>query len=582
VSACAEGLRRAKTLPNPFPSIPMFDDHSDVIRDIALEAGLVTPAQAEEIWESHATTGKSFSDSLVDAGLADRPTILQAIADHLQVQFYSAVPADPGEALTKLLKAPQAHKYVVLPVAEEAGKLTLLAKDPLNSSVISELSFILQKDIELAVADPAQVEAAVTRIYGEATSASMEELLGEFGEVDTAAVTDEDVTKQASQAPIIRFVDLVLQEGVKAKASDIHFEPFEHEFRIRLRIDGSLYEMAPPPKNLASAVIARVKVLSSLNIAERRVPQDGRIKTTISGRQIDLRVSTLPTQFGESVVLRILDKTVVNLSLDALSMHDDIKEGIRAMVSRPNGIFIVTGPTGSGKTTTLYSALREVNTEDVKILTAEDPVEYEVEGIMQVPINHQVGLTFAAALRSFLRQDPDTIMVGEIRDLETAQIAVQASLTGHVVLSTLHTNDAPGAVTRLIDMGLEPFLISASLEGVLAQRLLRRVCKTCRTAYEPDKDVVNMLDVDALEIANKKFYYGKGCADCNRSGFKGRQGLFELMTINDQLRTLITQKAPTLVLKQKAIESGMRPLREDGLRCIFDGHTSIEEVLKYT
>ena len=560
----------------------MFDDHSDVIRDIALEAGLVTPAQAEEIWESHATTGKSFCDSLVDAGLADRPTILQAIADHLQVQFYSAVPADPGEALTKLLKAPQAHKYVVLPVAEEAGKLTLLAKDPLNSSVINELSFILQKDIELAVADPAQVEAAVTRIYGEATSASMEDLLGEFGEVDTAAVTDEDVTKQASQAPIIRFVDLVLQEGVKAKASDIHFEPFEHEFRIRLRIDGSLYEMAPPPKNLASAVIARVKVLSSLNIAERRVPQDGRIKTTISGRQIDLRVSTLPTQFGESVVLRILDKTVVNLSLDALSMHDDIKEGIRAMVSRPNGIFIVTGPTGSGKTTTLYSALREVNTEDVKILTAEDPVEYEVEGIMQVPINHQVGLTFAAALRSFLRQDPDTIMVGEIRDLETAQIAVQASLTGHVVLSTLHTNDAPGAVTRLIDMGLEPFLISASLEGVLAQRLLRRVCKTCRTAYEPDKDVINMLDVDALEIANKKFYYGKGCADCNRSGYKGRQGLFELMTINDQLRSLITQKSPTLVLKQKAIESGMRPLREDGLRCIFDGHTSIEEVLKYT
>jgi type IV pilus assembly protein PilB len=561
----------------------MFDDHSDVIRDIALEAGLVTPAQAEEIWESHATTGKSFSDSLVDTGLADRPTILQAIADHLQVQYYSAVPADPGEALVKLLKAPQAHKYVVLPVADEAGKLTLLAKDPFNSSVINELGFILQRDIELAVADPAQVEAAVTRVYGEATSASMEELLGEFDQVEgAAAVTDEDVTKQASQAPIIRFVDLVLQEGVKAKASDIHFEPFEHEFRIRLRIDGSLYEMAPPPKNLASAVIARVKVLSSLNIAERRIPQDGRIKTTISGRQIDLRVSTLPTQFGESVVLRILDKTVVNLSLEALSMQDDIKEGIRAMVGRPNGIFIVTGPTGSGKTTTLYSALREVNTEDVKILTAEDPVEYEVEGIMQVPINHQVGLTFAAALRSFLRQDPDTIMVGEIRDLETAQIAVQASLTGHVVLSTLHTNDAPGAVTRLIDMGLEPFLISASLEGVLAQRLLRRICKTCRTPYEPDKDVVNMLDVDALEIANKKFYFGKGCPDCNRSGYKGRQGLFELMTITDQLRSLITQRAPTLVLKQKAIESGMRPLRDDGLRCIFDGLTSIEEVLKYT
>jgi len=560
----------------------MFDDHSDVIRDIALEAGLVTPAQAEEVWESTATTGKSFADSLVDAGFAERGAILQAIADHLGSPYYAVVPVDPGEALVKLLKPAQAHKYVVLPVADEAGKLTLLAKDPFNSSVINELSFILQREIELGVADPAQVEAGVVRVYGEATSSSMEDLLGEFGEVDAAAVTDEDVTKQASQAPIIRFVDLVLQEGVKAKASDIHFEPFEHEFRIRLRIDGSLYEMAPPPKNLASAVIARVKVLSSLNIAERRVPQDGRIKTTISGRQIDLRVSTLPTQFGESVVLRILDKSVVNLSLEALSMQDDIKEGIRGMVGRPNGIFIVTGPTGSGKTTTLYSALKEVNTEDVKILTAEDPVEYEAEGIMQVPINHQVGLTFAAALRSFLRQDPDTIMVGEIRDIETAQIAVQASLTGHVVLSTLHTNDAPGAVTRLIDMGLEPFLISASLEGVLAQRLLRRICKTCRTPYEPDKDVVNMLDVDALEIANKKFYYGKGCPDCNRSGYKGRQGLFELMTINDQLRALITQKAPTLVLKQKAVESGMRPLREDGLRCIFDGHTSIEEVLKYT
>ena len=560
----------------------MFDDHSDVIRDIALEAGLVTPAQAEEVWESTATTGKSFADSLVDAGFAERGAILQAIADHLGSPYYAVVPVDPGEALVKLLKPAQAHKYVVLPVADEAGKLTLLAKDPFNSSVINELSFILQREIELGVADPAQVEAGVVRVYGEATSSSMEDLLGEFGEVDAAAVTDEDVTKQASQAPIIRFVDLVLQEGVKAKASDIHFEPFEHEFRIRLRIDGSLYEMAPPPKNLASAVIARVKVLSSLNIAERRVPQDGRIKTTISGRQIDLRVSTLPTQFGESVVLRILDKSVVNLSLEALSMQDDIKEGIRGMVGRPNGIFIVTGPTGSGKTTTLYSALKDVNTEAVKILTAEDPVEYEVEGIMQVPINHQVGLTFAAALRSFLRQDPDTIMVGEIRDIETAQIAVQASLTGHVVLSTLHTNDAPGAVTRLIDMGLEPFLISASLEGVLAQRLLRRICKTCRTPYEPDKDVVNMLDVDALEIANKKFYYGKGCPDCSRSGYKGRQGLFELMTINDQLRALITQKAPTLVLKQKAVESGMRPLREDGLRCIFDGHTSIEEVLKYT
>jgi type IV pilus assembly protein PilB len=394
--------------------------------------------------------------------------------------------------------------------------------------------------------------------------------------------SDSELSNQASQAPIIRFVDLVLQEAVKAKASDIHFEPFEDQFRIRYRIDGALLEMAPPPKSLASAVIARVKVMSSLNIAEKRIPQDGRIKTIVSGRPIDLRVSTLPTQFGESVVLRILDKSVVNLDLVNLSMQEEVMEGIRDLVNRPNGIFIVTGPTGSGKTTTLYSALREVNTVDVKILTAEDPVEYEIEGIMQVQINHQVGLTFASALRSFLRQDPDTIMVGEIRDLETAQIAVQASLTGHVVLSTLHTNDAPGAVTRLIDMGLEPYLISASLEGILGQRLLRSICKTCRVAYEPDKNVVSMLDVDPLEIADKQFYYGRGCSECNRSGYRGRQGLFELMMINDRLRDLITNKAPTLMLKQSAIENGMRTLRDDGLRCIFDGKTTIEEVLKYT
>ena len=561
----------------------MFEDHSDIMRDIAIEGKLLDQTQADEIWESHATTGKSFADSLVDANLADRPSLLQAIADHLGVQFYSAVPTTDQDEISKVLKPAQAHKYAVVPVADEAGKLTLVAKDPFNSAIINELTFILKREsIELAVADPEMVDAAVIRVYGEPSASSMDDLLGEFDQIDAAAVADDDVANAASQAPIIRFVDLVLQEAVKAKASDIHFEPFEDQFRIRYRIDGSLYEMAPPPKNLANAVTARVKVLSALNIAERRVPQDGRIKTTIGGRQIDLRVSTLPTQFGESVVLRILDKTVVNLSLDALSMQEDIKEGIRSMVNKPNGIFIVTGPTGSGKTTTLYSALREVNTEDVKILTAEDPVEYEVEGIMQVPINHQVGLTFAAALRSFLRQDPDTIMVGEIRDIETAQIAVQASLTGHVVLSTLHTNDAPGAVTRLIDMGLEPFLISASIEGILAQRLLRRICKTCRTAYEPDKEVIGMLDVDALEIANKKFYFGKGCADCNRSGYKGRQGLFELMTISDSIRTLITQRAPTLVLKQKAIEVGMRPLRDDGLRCIFDGLTTIEEVLKYT
>ena len=386
----------------------------------------------------------------------------------------------------------------------------------------------------------------------------------------------------ANQTPIIRFVNLVLQQAIKDKASDVHFEPFEDQFRIRYRIDGALYEMAPPPKNLAVPVTSRVKVLSNMNISETRIPQDGRIKMTIAGRPVDLRVSTLPTQFGESVVLRVLDKSVVNLDLEALSLPDDILQTIRDLVDRPNGIFIVTGPTGSGKTTTLYSALREVNSVETKILTAEDPVEYEIDGIMQVAVNHQVGLDFSRALRAFLRQDPDKIMVGEIRDLETAQIAVQASLTGHVVLSTLHTNDAPGAVTRLIDMGLEPFLISASLEAILAQRLIRRICPSCRTAYEPGHDLIEMLDVDPLEIADKDFFYGDGCAECSNTGYRGRVGLFEMIVVSDAIRELINNRAPTLTIKQKALEQGMRSLRDDGLRAIFDGNSSIEEVLKYT
>ncbi|MBP3302948.1 MAG: Flp pilus assembly complex ATPase component TadA [Opitutales bacterium] len=553
----------------------MFNEHSETLKNIFEESGLVSREQLDEAWGEHVETGKAFTDILEDAGYIDRNTMLELIARNLNVEFVPAIPEHIDPDLLRIIKPDLAHKYGIIPFRADPNKVWFLAKDPLNYSVVDDLSFSLRRDVELVVSDPAQIDGAIVKFYGEQHS-SIEDILSEID------LDNVDADDSANQAPIIRFVDVVLQEAVKAKASDIHFEPFEDQFRIRYRIDGALYEMAPPPKSLANAVTARVKVMSGLNIAEKRIPQDGRIKTTIGGRPIDLRVSTLPTQFGESVVLRILDKGVVNLDLENLSMEPEIMNGIRELVNRPNGIFIVTGPTGSGKTTTLYSALREVNTVDVKILTAEDPVEYEIEGIMQVQINHQVGLTFASALRSFLRQDPDTIMVGEIRDLETGQIAVQASLTGHVVLATLHTNDAPGAVTRLVDMGLEPFLISASLEGVLGQRLLRRICRHCRTAYEPDQGVISMLQVDPLEIAEKQFFYGKGCSECNRTGYKGRQGLFELMVINDSVRELITKKAPTLVLKQKAIENGMRTLRDDGLRCIFDGLTTIEEVLKYT
>jgi len=556
----------------------MFDEHSETLKSIFEESGLVSREQLDDAWEEHRDLGKPFTDVLEDAGYFDRAQMLEAIAKNLGVDFISEIPATIDPSLIQILKPDQAHKYGLVPYRSDPNKVWFLAKDPMNFGIVDDLSFTLRRDVELSVCDPAQMDAAIVKFYGEQHS-SIEDILSE---IDMEGLDSDNADASANQAPIIRFVDIVLREAVKAKASDIHFEPFEDQFRIRYRIDGALYEMAPPPKSLANAVTARVKVMSGLNIAEKRIPQDGRIKTTIDGRPIDLRVSTLPTQFGESVVLRILDKGVVNLDLENLSMEPDIMNGIRELVHRPNGIFIVTGPTGSGKTTTLYSALREVNTVDVKILTAEDPVEYEIEGIMQVQINHQVGLTFASALRSFLRQDPDTIMVGEIRDLETGQIAVQASLTGHVVLATLHTNDAPGAVTRLVDMGLEPFLISASLEGILGQRLLRRICRHCKTAYEPDQNVVSMLQVDPLEIADKQFFYGKGCSECNRTGYKGRQGLFELMMVNDSIRELITKKAPTLVLKQKAIENGMRTLRDDGLRCIFDGLTTIEEVLKYT
>jgi type IV pilus assembly protein PilB len=373
-----------------------------------------------------------------------------------------------------------------------------------------------------------------------------------------------------------------LYQAVQDRASDIHFEPFEDEFKIRYRVDGALYEMTPPPKHLALPVISRLKVMANLNISERRLPQDGRINFTIGNRQVDLRVSTLPTQFGESVVLRVLDRAAVNLELETLGLPKYIHEYLGEAIQQPNGIIIVTGPTGSGKTTTLYSALRRINTIDSKLLTAEDPVEYDIEGIMQVAINEAVGLTFSKALRSFLRQDPDVIMVGEMRDLETAQIAIQASLTGHLVLTTLHTNDAPGAVTRMIDMGVEPFLISSTLMAVLAQRLVRTICKSCRTPFEPTESQLSMLNLSPHDIGDKVFYYGRGCAKCNDTGYRGRKGIFELLVITEAIRALINERAPSVVLRQKAVELGMVTLREDGLRGIFDGDTTIEEVVKYT
>jgi type IV pilus assembly protein PilB len=562
----------------------MFEDHNDTVYEIIKGASLLEPAQLEELNESHLHTGKSLADAVIDSGVVDRGQVLAAVAEYLGYEYLASPPNKVEEGIASAVRASVARMYAVVPYEVSDTSVSLLAQDPFNPAIIDDLTFTLNKDITIVVCNPEHIDSLLIATYGEEDS-SIDDILDDIGESFTESqedLSEGDLTDMANQTPIIRFVNLVLQQAIKDKASDVHFEPFEDQFRIRYRIDGALYEMAPPPRNLAVPVISRVKVLSNMNISETRIPQDGRIKMTIAGRPVDLRVSTLPTQFGESVVLRVLDKSVVNLDLEALSLPDDILQTIRDLVDRPNGIFIVTGPTGSGKTTTLYSALREVNSVETKILTAEDPVEYEIDGIMQVAVNHQVGLDFSRALRAFLRQDPDKIMVGEIRDLETAQIAVQASLTGHVVLSTLHTNDAPGAVTRLIDMGLEPFLISASLEAILAQRLVRRICRSCRTAYEPGHELIEMLDVDPLEIADKDFFYGDGCAECSKTGYRGRVGLFEMIVVSDAIRELINNRAPTLTIKQKALEQGMRSLRDDGLRAIFDGNSTIEEVLKYT
>lgn len=457
--------------------------------------------------------------------------------------------------------------------------------DPFNQQIVDDLTFSLGREIRLVVADPDAIEAQILFHYGE-DRASLDELLTEIEPEDFAAQGDDisttDLETMAGQTPIIRFVNLVLAQAIRDHASDIHFEPFETEFKIRYRIDGALYEMTPPPQQLALPIASRIKVLANLNIAERRIAQDGRIKITLAGRAVDLRVSTLPTQFGESVVLRVLDQSAVQLDLAQLGLPEDIAGEFAEVIRRPNGIFVVTGPTGSGKTTSLYSGLREINTPDVKILTAEDPVEYEIDGIMQVPVVPQIGLTFAAALRSFLRQDPDVIMVGEVRDLETAQVAIQASLTGHLVLSTLHTNDAPGAVTRLIDMGVEPFLIASTLEAVLAQRLVRRVCPHCRTAYQPDDELLAGTGIKREAVGGRPFYYGTGCPRCHRTGFLGRRGIFEWLRMTEPIRELVLTKAPTLQLRQAAIRQGMRTLRNDGLRAVLDGETTLEEILKYT
>jgi type IV pilus assembly protein PilB len=566
----------------------MPDEISDPLLSLVKENGLIDDLQYEEVVAEFKRSATPIIQLLQDFGIMSLDDVLHVMANHMGSQVVSLRDREFAPDLLKTIPANVARMYQCVPVGAENGTVQIALADPLDPARADEIQFAIKKEVQVVVADPAEIQKAIDRLYGTETE-DFSQILKELGadediarEAAEAVGDDKAAEEAANAAPIVKFVNVVLFQAIQDRASDIHFEPFETEFRIRYRVDGALYEMSPPPKHLALPVISRIKVMSGLNISERRLPQDGRINFTQGNRQVDLRVSTLPTQFGESVVLRVLDRAAVNLDVESLGFPKYVRDYVNEAIQRPNGIFVVTGPTGSGKTTTLYSCLRCVNTIDSKLLTAEDPVEYDLEGIMQVAVNEAAGLTFAKALRSFLRQDPDIIMVGEIRDLETAQIAVQASLTGHLVMSTLHTNDAPGAITRLIDMGLEPFLISSSLTSVLAQRLVRTICKNCRTTFEPTEEQLSLLNLSPHDLGDKVFHYGRGCSTCNDTGYKGRKGIFELLVVSEPIRTLINERAPTVVLRQKAVELGMVTLREDGLRGIFEGDTTIEEVVKYT
>jgi type IV pilus assembly protein PilB len=568
----------------------MAEEISNPLLALIRGQGLIDDLQYEEVVGELKRTNAPVIQLLQDFGILKLDDILHVIAMHIGADVVSLKDREFPPELLQTVPGNVARMYRCLPVAMNNGTVQVALADPLDPARADEIQFAIKRDVQIVVADPIELEKTIDRLYGQDEgSGNFAEILKELGadaeiarEAAEAADDERLAEDLANQAPIVKFVSLVLQQAIQDRASDIHFEPFEDEFRIRYRVDGALYEMAPPPKHLALPVISRIKVMSNLNISERRLPQDGRINLNLNGRQVDLRVSTLPTQFGESVVLRVLDRAAVNLELESLGFPKYVYDYTTEVIQRPNGIFVVTGPTGCGKTTTLYSALRRVNAIDSKLLTAEDPVEYDIEGIMQVAINDAVGMTFGKALRSFLRQDPDIIMVGEMRDLETAQISIQASLTGHLVLSTLHTNDAPGAVTRLIDMGVEPFLISSTLMAVLGQRLVRTICKNCRTPFEPTENQLEMLNLSPHDLGDKVFFYGRGCSNCNDTGYRGRKGIFELLVISDAIRTLVNERAPTVVMRQKAVELGMVTLREDGLRGIFEGDTTIEEVVKYT
>jgi len=528
----------------------------------------------------------------LELGLIDEGQLQMALAAQRGMEYISLEGIDIPADVVEKVPAQMAKTYHIVPIEYNQGQneLSVALDNPENFRATDDLSTLMGFKVTAKITDPEALEKTLAKYYETQQDNNINELIDEIqGDTFLAEFDgrnqsiDLDELKELSESnPVKKLLNLVLLQAIRDKASDIHFEPFENEYKMRYRIDGVLYEMVPPPKYIAAALSSRIKVMADLDIAERRLPQDGRISLTVQGNPIDLRVSVLPTMFGESVVLRVLDRSQASFDLGALGLEPEGLALIDMLIHKPNGIIIVTGPTGCGKTTTLYSALNKLNNIETKIITTEDPVEYDVDGLVQVQMKSDIGLTFARCLRSILRQDPDIILVGEIRDLETAQIAAQASLTGHVVFTTLHTNDAPSSVARLLDMGIEPFLITATVEGIVAQRLVRKICEKCKTQFEPSEAQLMELQLIPEDVKGKKFFYGRGCSKCNGTGYRGRIGIFEIMVFNDEIRDLIMNQASTNVLRSAGQKAGMRLLRENGLTAIYNGITTIDEIVKET
>jgi type IV pilus assembly protein PilB len=559
------------------------------IGQIFVDLGYIDEDQLWELLDEAKNSGIRTGEAAVQKGLINEDQLLSALAEQNNLKTVNLAEAKPTPEALTLVPETMASVYKVVPLSVKDKVLTVAIGDPNNLPAMDDLRNMLSVNEVIALlASPEALESALARVY----KGKEESILDILSEIESnpklgqrkaeTSIDLAELSEMADAAPVRKLINMVFLLGIRDKAADIHFEPFEDEYKIRMRCDGVLYEMVPPPRHLANAISSRIKVMANLDIAERRLPQDGRIELNLGGNQVDLRVSVLPTLFGESIVVRVLDRTVVSLDINKVGMNQELLTNFRQIISKPNGIFLVTGPTGSGKTTTLYSALNELNVITDKIITTEDPVEYDIDGIIQVPINHEIGLTFASALRAILRQDPDKILVGEIRDLETAQIAIQAALTGHMVFSTLHTNDAPSTITRLLDMGVEPFLITATLEGILAQRLVRKICVDCRTKFEPSAELLMELNLTPDMIRGKEVFYGRGCDRCNNTGHRGRMGLFELVTMTDELRDLISGGTSTDDLRNACRKQGMATLRESGLNALFKGFTTIEEVVRET